>query len=152
MIIFDIDVLANHYYFKVYRQTKPGEPERKLMFAVLVDAVQTYQKFAFSTSTRGQRLFHETERWFWRDDCDGVFSFCNICDVFGLAPVLFRRGLVRWIMNRKRRGSRAKIVQLRSPEHRSRKPMFSAPNRASAFLSRERPAMFDARPERNSDS
>jgi hypothetical protein len=133
MIIVEIDVLANHKYFKVYRQTRPGKPERKLMLAVLVDAVQTYQKFAFSTSIRGQALFREAERWLWSEDSEGVFSFSNICEVFGLDPALFRRGLLKWREKRKRHGSPVKIVQRRSAANRPLKPTFSVPNRASCF-------------------
>jgi hypothetical protein len=138
MIFIEPDILAPHKYFKVYRQTRPGEPERKLMFAVLVDALQTYQKFAFSTSARGQALFREVETWLWSEDSDGVFSFSNICEVFGLDPGLFRRGLLKKRVTRNRRGPLAKIVQLRSPANRSRRPTFSAPYRASCSFGRGR--------------
>lgn len=133
MINLETDVLASHKYFNVYRQTKPAEPERRLMFAVLVEAVQTYQKFACSTTVRGQALFCEAETWFWDQDYEGVFSFSNICEVFELDPALFRRGLLKWRVNRKLRGSPAKITQLRSPANRSLKPMFSTLNRASCI-------------------
>ncbi len=133
MISLETDVLASHKYFNVHRQTKAAEPERKLMFAVLVEAVQTYQKFACSTSARGQALFREAETWLWSENSDGVFSFSNICDVFELDPLLFRRGLLKWRVNRKLRGSPAKITQLRSPANRSLKPMFSTLNRASCI-------------------
>lgn len=138
MIIDEIDVLASHKHFEVYRQTRPRKPERKLMLAVLVDAVQTYQKFAFSTSIRGQALFREAERWFWNEDSDAGFSFPNICDVFGFDPGLFRRGLLKRRVTRNRRGPLAKIVQLRSPANRSRRPTFSAPYRASCSFGRGR--------------
>ncbi len=134
MILVEIDVLANHNYFKVYRQIKPGESERKLMLAVLVDAVQTYQKFVVSTSTRGKVLFRETETWFWSQDSDGLFSFLHICEVFGFDAALFRRALLKWRENRKTQGWSAKIVQLRSAANRRLKPAVSWQDKTSSSI------------------
>jgi hypothetical protein len=114
------DVIADYRYFSVYRQNKPGVPERNLMFAVLVDAVQTYQKCGFSHSVQNRALFRETKRWFWSDDDDGLFSFVSICEVFGLDALLLRRRLL-WMNSQQRHRSEAKVVQLRVVANRRKK-------------------------------
>lgn len=134
MILIEADVLVDEKYFRVYRQTKLGDPEKKLMFAVLLDAIQTYQKFAGSTSYREKALFTEAEAWFWSEDSDRIFSFANICEVFGLDPQLFRRGLRESLMSRKSRRSPAKVVQLRAAANRTRRLTLSGQSRASCFI------------------
>jgi hypothetical protein len=131
MISIEADVLIDGKCFKVYRQTKPGAPERKLMFAILVDAIQTYQKFADSKSFRGKALYRKEEAWFWSEDSDRVFSFANICEVFGLNPAFFRWRLRQLTIIHKRRVSRGKVFQLRPVANRPRKQHF--PDRLEAL-------------------
>jgi hypothetical protein len=129
VIIVEPDVLAPHEYFTAWRQTRFSEPERHLILAVLIDAIQTYQKFAFSRSHRGQAWFREVETWFLSTDSEDVFSFRNICDVLGLDAALFRRGLEKWRLTSKQTGSPKKVFQLRSPANRTLKPTFVARHR-----------------------
>jgi len=119
--LFEPDILISQNYLENYQQTKAAEPEKKLMFAVLVDAVRTYQKFAFSRSDRGNTLFREVEAWFWGERSDCVFSFSSICEVFGLNPPFLRRGLLQWVEDCERRRPRRKIFQLRTVAGRTRK-------------------------------
>jgi hypothetical protein len=58
---FEPDILAPHQYLKNCRRTNPAEPEKALMFAVLAEAVDTYQRFAFFDSPGGRLLFREAE-------------------------------------------------------------------------------------------
>jgi hypothetical protein len=131
-----IGVPTAEKYFRVYRQTKPGDSEKKLMFAVLLDAIRTYQKFALSTSVRRRARFREEAAWFSSEEADRVFSFANICQVFGLDPQLFRRELRRQLMM-DRRGGRAlpRPVHVRDAGNRTRKLTLSEPARAACFTS-----------------
>jgi hypothetical protein len=129
--LFEPDILISQKYLKIYQQTKRAEPEKKLMLAVFVDALQTYQKFAFSRSARGKALFREAESWFWREKPDCVFSFSSICEVFGLNPPFLRRGLLQWVEDHKRRGASRKRFQLRTGAGRTRKPTLAPERRAS---------------------
>ena len=138
MIVIDADVLIDEKYFSAYRQTKLGNSERKLMFAVLVDAIQTYQKFADSKSFRGKALYREAEAWFWSEDSDRVFSFTNICEVLGLNPAFFRWRLRQLTIIHKRLVSRGKVVQLRAAANRPRKATFSGQRRAACFTLEKR--------------
>jgi hypothetical protein len=72
------------------------EGEEKLMFAVLADAIEDFQKYVFSKDQRGQKLFQEAEEWFLEKDDDQLFSFEYICATLQLHPDYIRRGLLSW--------------------------------------------------------
>src|SRR5216683_78051 len=72
------------------------QPEKRLMLAVLEDAVGTFQKYVTSSTRRGQRLFTEAEEWFAASATDWPFGFENICEALGLEPAYLRTGLARW--------------------------------------------------------
>src|SRR5262247_4910167 len=72
------------------------EGEEKLMLAVLVDAIEDFQKYVFSKDQRGQKLFQEAEEWFLEKDDNQLFSFEYICATLQLHPDYIRRGLLAW--------------------------------------------------------
>ena len=72
------------------------QPEKRLMLAVLEDAVGTFQKYVTSATRRGQRLFAEAEEWFAASATEWPFGFENICEALSLEPAYIRRGLGRW--------------------------------------------------------
>lgn len=72
------------------------QPEKRLMLAVLEDAVGTFQKYVTYSTRRGQRLFAEAEDWFVASASDWPFGFQNICEALGLEPGYIRAGLRRW--------------------------------------------------------
>jgi len=72
------------------------QPEKRLMLAVLEDAVGTFQKYACSRERFGQKLFEDAEAWFEEDDHDWPYSFLNICNALGLEVEYMRAGLRRW--------------------------------------------------------
>src|SRR5919108_2567736 len=85
------DILAPYQYLKSQRRTEPAAPEKALMFAVLADAIETYQKFAAAKSSREKTFFREVEAWLWNEESDAVFSFLNICEVLQLNAGSLRR-------------------------------------------------------------
>ena len=76
--------------------TTIGQPEREFMIAVLEDAIHCYQKYVFSGTRRGRRLFREVEIWLTKPDARAAISFEYICDVLGVDPDSIRRTLRRW--------------------------------------------------------
>jgi hypothetical protein len=72
------------------------QPECRLMWAVLQDAVDTYAKHIDAKKLRHQHRFREVEEWIEQDDPVWLFSFTNICHVLGLDPGYLRSGLRRW--------------------------------------------------------
>lgn len=65
-------------------------PERRLLFALLWDAVQSLQE-----RPHGQWpiIKKETEYWIMRPDDWGICSFINCCEALGLDPEFVRKGL-----------------------------------------------------------
>jgi len=70
--------------------------ERRLMLAVLEEAVATFQRYAGSKSRHGERVFREAEDWIRSDDASWPFAFENICQSLEIEPEFLRHGLERW--------------------------------------------------------
>ena len=72
------------------------EGEEKLMLAVLGKAVEYFQKYVLAKDERGKKLFQEAEEWILDKNSAWLYSFENICEVFGLHPDYMRQGLLCW--------------------------------------------------------
>lgn len=94
--IFQSDVLLAEQFFGNFRRRTYLEPEKRLMFAVLEDAIRCYQDNFISRSGKKKRHFEEVEAWMLSEDGDWVFSFENVCEVLGVNPAYIRQGLARW--------------------------------------------------------
>ncbi len=79
-----------------YRLDASAMPEKRLLLAVLGDAVITFQRYTTSTQRRGRRLFQEAEAWIVSDDVCWACSFENVCDVLGFDSQYLRQGLLAW--------------------------------------------------------
>src|ERR1043165_390915 len=91
------DTVLPSQFFAVLREKGFVEGEKRLMAAVLADAVDVYQKMAFAAEARGQQLFKDAEEWIFGASIGrSFFSFENICDVLSLEPEYIRRGLLDW--------------------------------------------------------
>jgi hypothetical protein len=94
--LFQPDTLLPDQFLETYRRKQPLEPEKKLMLALLEDAVACFQKFQHARDSKGRALFREAEEWFFSDQSKGVFSFENTCDFLGFDHRYLRRGLIQW--------------------------------------------------------
>ncbi|HLK10676.1 MAG TPA: hypothetical protein VKW76_04810 [Candidatus Binatia bacterium] len=65
----------------------PLPPEKRLMLAVLTDAVATLRR----TRTERRRAIAEAHAWFVATDPGWPFSFVNVCDALGLDAARVRR-------------------------------------------------------------
>ncbi len=65
----------------------PDSPEKRLMFAVLLDAIKHLRR---RTSTGAI----EAEEWIRDDEQDGLFAFSNVCAVLGFEPSALALGLL----------------------------------------------------------
>jgi hypothetical protein len=73
------------------RRSRAGLGERRLMVAVLLDAVAVYTK----CRARGvvNRRFREVDRWFRSHDREWPFAFERICEVLSLDTALIRNAI-----------------------------------------------------------
>ncbi len=111
--VFEPDSVLPDQFFSEFSQPAACESERRLMLAVLQDAVECYQKYALARDARGAFEFAEACRWIESADREWPYSFENICDVLGVNPVYIREGLARFGKGRRERKRRApRIVAL----------------------------------------
>jgi hypothetical protein len=88
----------------------PGEgcmqAEKRLLLAVLQDAIDIVLKHAAAENARERRLFEETIAWIRSDETRAPFDFLNVCDALDLSPSCLRRGLDRLLRLRCRSARR----------------------------------------------
>jgi len=96
------DTVAPVEYYKIYRRKAGLVPEKKLMLAVLQDAMGCYRAYLISSNPQREKRGQEAEQWFNEKDSEWIFSFENICETLGINPQYVRQGLLFW--KRKRRG------------------------------------------------
>jgi hypothetical protein len=94
--LFEPDILLPNQYFAAFRRGRAVEGERRLMLAVLEDAVDSYQKYALARDPREQATFLEAREWFFSADRSWLFAFENICDVLEMNADYLRSGLDKW--------------------------------------------------------
>ncbi len=90
------EILLPSQFYNRNRGLSILEGERRLMLAILEDAVSCFQKYAGATRPRSRRLFQEAEEWFMDENNAWVFSFDSICTVLNINPEYFRTSLQRW--------------------------------------------------------
>lgn len=94
--LFQPDFLLPAQFFATIKQKAYACGERRLMVAILEDAVDCFQKYLWATDNRSRHLWTEAEKWFLSDDDSWPFSFVNICHALDLHPEFLRRGLLEW--------------------------------------------------------
>jgi hypothetical protein len=93
---FEPDILSSHQYFQLFRHKAHFDPEEKLMFAVLTDAIECFQKYYGANAHRRRKLFTQAEAWILRRDNAWPYSFENICEALNIDPNYLRLGLMQW--------------------------------------------------------
>jgi hypothetical protein len=73
------------------------QPERRLMLAVLEDAVLTLCKHVGDRRAGARRLVREVEQWMEACNRDWLFSFENVCANLNFSPSAVRRRLRRML-------------------------------------------------------
>jgi hypothetical protein len=90
------------------------QPEKRLLLAVLEDAVAAFQRHTLGRTRRAERLFAEVEAWFASDANDWPFAFVNVCHALGLDVHYMRAGLRRW-RERARADRHGAMIFVRAP-------------------------------------
>jgi hypothetical protein len=81
------DVVLPDQFFAGEAIGLPDSPEKRLMFAVLLDAITQLRQ---RDSTRAI----EAEQWIRDTEDEGVFSFTNVCAALGFEPTCLAGGLL----------------------------------------------------------
>ena len=76
------------------RRKLPSEGERKLLFAVLEDAIRTYLRHRDSgAEARNNEDYVEAAEWLSSDEECGPFAFVSICEALGIDADSLRSGI-----------------------------------------------------------
>jgi hypothetical protein len=70
---------------------KPESDKRRLMLAVLEEALTTFQRGLVSDVAERRKHACEVETWVASDAVDWPFAFENVCDCLGIEPDYVRR-------------------------------------------------------------
>ena len=87
------DILLAGHSGSAFSRSKPLQGERRLMLAVLGDAVDCYRRSRRARDPATRLLFDETRAWVESTDRRATFSFEGICDVLDIDADYLRRGL-----------------------------------------------------------
>ncbi len=112
------NTLLPSQHFAALRRRAEQEPERRLVVALLQDAVECFQKHLFARDRKKRQLFRDAEEWICSTDRTWPFSFENVCEVLQLDPDYVRQGLLAW--------KAAQLAQRSSAEHSPSAPLPSS--------------------------
>ena len=119
--LFQPDTLLPDQYLDTYRRKLHLEPEKKLMLAILEDAVACFQKYVSARDGKGQVLFQDAEGWIMEENDDGLFSFAHVCETLGFDPAYLRQGLKAWKQQHAAHPIEAKVYRLSPRRRKSRR-------------------------------
>jgi hypothetical protein len=71
------------------------EGEKRLMIAILKDAVECLEKYRGARSSSGKCSYQSAIEWVQDSGTDWLFSFTNICDLLGFDPHYLREVLLK---------------------------------------------------------
>jgi hypothetical protein len=94
--LFGPEVVLPSQFTEQANSKQSDRGEKRLMLAVLEEAVATFQRHVDAKSRHGQRVFSEAEEWIRSTDSSWPFAFENICHALDIEPEFLRRGLERW--------------------------------------------------------
>ena len=94
--LFEPDALLPAQFYAAFRGGSAVRGEKRLMLAVLQDALECYQKYAFTKDVHGHQLFAEADEWISCEDRNWYFSFENICETLEINPAYLRQGVQQW--------------------------------------------------------
>ena len=126
-------ILPEQYFDRVAARASET-PERRLMFAVLLDALIQLQRRNSVGAAEAERWIRSEEQW--------PFSFQNVCEALGIESSYLARGLLAWcessqaallgIPARQLRTTHSRVTPIRRRRRRPRRPAASPSRRCAS--------------------
>jgi len=104
------DAILPAQFFQSLRSKGRFDGERRLMIAVLEDAVNCFMKQIHATDPKARQLFLDAEEWITAEDRTWFFAFENVCETLDLNPEYVRAGLFKWRAAERRRVGDAAVA------------------------------------------
>lgn len=108
------DAMLPTQFFQSLRSKGRFDGERRLMIAVLEDAVNCFMKQLHATEPKARQLFLDAEEWITAEDPTWFFSFDNVCHTLDLSPDYVREGLFKWRAAERRRVGDAAVATVKA--------------------------------------
>src|SRR5437667_7100549 len=93
--ILEPDIFLPSQFYGSGGLSRKLEGEKRLMIAVLKDAVECLEKYRDTRSSSGRIHYESAIEWVTDASTDWLFSFTNICDFLGFDPNYLRDVLVK---------------------------------------------------------
>lgn len=93
--ILEPDVFLPSQFYGTNGLSRKLEGEKRLMIAILKDAVECLEKYRGSRSSVGRIHYDNAIEWVEDTSTDWLFSFNNICDLLGFDPNYMREVLLK---------------------------------------------------------
>lgn len=90
------DTMTPSQYFERIFTESTLLPEKRLMLAVLEDAIASFQRNFIQQRATAEGEDFDVETWLESDDMSWPFSFASICQALDMEPEYLRRGLKTW--------------------------------------------------------
>jgi transposase-like protein len=112
--LFAPSILTPDQYYDERRDDSAMRPIKRLMLAILEDALRCLQKHAGARSGARRLMFREAEHWLCSERGNALFSFTMVCETLGIEPEYLRLGVRQW-RKMQPRGDLGQRVARRSP-------------------------------------
>lgn len=93
--ILEPDIFLPSQFYGAKGLSRQLEGEKRLMIAILKDAVECLDKYRGSQNGLGQGQYQDALDWIQDEGTDWLFSFTNICDLLGFDPEYLRGVLLK---------------------------------------------------------
>jgi hypothetical protein len=112
--LFAPSILTPEQFYDERRDDSAMRPIKRLMLAVLEDALRCLQKHADAKSGARRMMYWEAEQWLCSERGNALFSFTMVCETLGIEADYLRSGLLQW-RRMTPRGELGQRVARRSP-------------------------------------
>ena len=93
--ILEPDIFLPSQFYGAGGLSRKLEGEKRLMIAVLKDAVECLEKYRGSRNSVARSNYENAIEWVMDNGTDWLFSFTNICDLLGFDPQYLRDVLLK---------------------------------------------------------
>ena len=92
--ILEPDTMLPFHFYGTKQLAGQLDGQKKLMLAVLQDAVECLEKYRGSKSAIQQELYQDALNWIRDPSSDWLFCFATVCDFLGFDPAYLRQSLL----------------------------------------------------------
>ena len=93
--ILEPDIFLPSQFYGSGGLSRQLEGEKRLMIAILKDAVECLEKYRMARSSAARSHYENAIDWIKDTDTEWLFSFTNICDLLGFDPDYIREVLLK---------------------------------------------------------